>query len=67
VVNSEFRLAVKHRLVDLGKTQQWLCDEYMARTGKYCDSSYLKRIYDGKIFPAEPVRVLKEILGLPQE
>lgn len=64
---AEFRLAVKHRLVDLNKTQTWLCREYTRRTGKYCDASYLKLLYDGKIHPAEPIRVIKEILDLPQE
>lgn len=63
----EFKLAVKHRLIDLGKTQTWLCEEYKARTGKWCDSSYLKRIYDGKIHPPEPIRVIREILDLPKE
>ena len=64
---AEFRLAVKHRLIDLGKTQQWLCREYRARTGKWCDSSYLKRLYDGTIHPAEPIRVIKDILGIAEE
>lgn len=63
----EFRLAVKHRLVDLNKTQTWLCREYTERTGKYCDASYLKLIYDGKIHPAEPIRVIKDILGIAEE
>ena len=64
---AEFKLAVKHRLVDLNKTQTWLCEEYKRRTGKWCDASYLKRLYDGTIHPAEPIRVIKEILELPQE
>lgn len=63
----EFRLAVKHRLIDLNKTQTWLCKEYTARTGKYCDHAYLKLLYDGKIHPKEPIRVIKEILGITEE
>ena len=64
---AEFRLAVKHRLIDLGKTQTWLISEYRARTGKWCDNSYLKRLYDGKIHPDEPIRVIKDILGITEE
>ena len=63
----EFKLAVKHRLVDLGKTQAWLIREVRAKTGKYLDSSYMTRIYTGKNHPSEIMAAIREVLDLPEE
>ena len=63
----EFKLAVKHRLLDLGMTQADMIREVSKRTGKYLDSSYMKKIYDGKNHPKEILAAIREILDLPEE
>lgn len=63
----EFRLSVKHRLLDLGRPQTWLCAEVTAKTGRYCDSSTLKRVYDGTTKKTPIRKAICEILGLPEE
>lgn len=62
-----FRKAVKHKLIDLDKTQTWLCQEVSRRSGRYCDSNTLKKIYDGKLPGSAVIPVIREILDLPEE
>lgn len=63
----EFKLTVKHRLLDLGMTQADMIREVSKRTGKYLDSSYLAKIYAGKNHPKEIMEAILEILDLPQD
>lgn len=65
--SGEFKRAVKHRLVDLGKTQAWLIREVRAKTGKYLDSSYMSKIYAGTNQPAGIMAAIREVLDLPEE
>lgn len=68
---SDFGKAVKVRLIEIGKNQEWLVDQVKERTGDFFDSSYLHRILtgktpglagrDGKPGKAE---VISEILGM---
>lgn len=67
MASQDFRLAVKHRLIDLNMRQSELIREVSARTGKYLDSSYLNKIYAGKNHPAEIIKAIREILDLPEE
>ena len=68
---SDFGMAVKIRLIEMQKTQDWLIEQVKERTGDYFDSSYLHRILTGKL-PAEnghngkpgKAEVIREILGL---
>lgn len=62
-----FRRQIKHRLIDLNKTQTWLCGEVTKRCGRYCDSSMLKKIYDGKLPGSIIIQTIREILELPEE
>lgn len=70
---SDFGKAVKIRLIELDKTQEWLVEQVRERTGDYFDSSYLYRILTGKT-PGEAGRggkpgkaeVIREILGMKQ-
>ena len=63
----EFKKAIKHRLIDLGKTQQWLCAEVTARTGRYCDRSTMHRVLSGKTKRSSITGAIREILDLPEE
>lgn len=71
---SEFGKAVKIRLIELEKTQEWLIEQVREKTGDFFDSSYLYRIMAGKL-PAErsyngkpgKAEVIREILGMSEE
>ena len=68
---TDFGKAVKVRLIELDKTQEWLIEQVKAKTGDFFDSSYLHRILTGKL-PAETGRndkpgkaeVIREILNM---
>lgn len=71
---SDFGKAVKIRLIELDKTQEWLIEQVKERTGDYFDSSYLHRILTGKTRgetgrgdkPGK-VEIIRDILGLTEE
>lgn len=58
----DFRKEVKHRLIDLGKTQKWLEDEISARTGLFVDSGYIHKIMTGQRKAPKIVDAICEIL-----
>ena len=68
---SDFGKAVKIRLIELDKNQEWLIEQVKERTGDFFDSSYLHRILAGKT-PGETGRgdkpgkaeVIRDILGM---
>lgn len=62
-----FGKEVKKRLIDLEKSQGWLCEQVRAKTGLYFDDSYLSKICTGSYTPAKMVDVLREILDIPEE
>ena len=71
---NDFGKRVKIRLIEMGKTQEWLITQVKEKTGDFFDSSYLHRILSGKL-PAENGRngkpgkaaVIREILELSEE
>lgn len=70
-VTSDFGKAVKIRLIELEKDQNWLIEQVKERTGDYFDSSYLYRLMAGKLpgsygLNGKPgkAEVIREILGL---
>ena len=73
VKTSDFGKAVKIRLIELDKTQEWLIEQVKERTGDYFDSSYLHRLLTGKL-PGSTGRgekpgkadVIREILGMEE-
>ena len=64
---TEFGKDIKRKLIDLGKNQKWLQDEVTARTGLYCDSSYLYKAMSGKYVSPNLIAAICEILELPEE
>ena len=64
---------VRIRLIELGKTQEWLIEQVKERTGDFFDSSYLHKLLTGKL-PGESGRngkpgkanVIREILGMTE-
>ena len=73
-VTSDFGKAVKIRLIELDKDQNWLIEQVKERTGDYFDSSYLFRLLSGRT-PGETGRngkpgkadVIREILGIKED
>lgn len=61
----DIKKAVKHRLIDLGKTQRWLCAEVTARTGRYCDNATIRRVLNGTTKRTPILAAIREILDLP--
>lgn len=71
VKTSDFGKAVKIRLIELDKDQNWLIEQVKERTGDYFDSSYLHRLLAGKLpgstgYHGKPGKadVIREILGM---
>ncbi|MDO5311103.1 MAG: XRE family transcriptional regulator [Clostridia bacterium] len=62
----EYRKTVKKRLIDIDKTQRWLCEEVSKKTGLYVDDSLLKRIFDGNIRGEKIVAAINEILEIEE-
>ena len=74
MAQNDFGKAVKIRLIELGKTQNWLIEQVVERTGDFFDSSYLNRILTGKAPGATgrggkpgKVEVIREILSMKDE
>ena len=71
---TDFGKQVRIRLIEMGKTQEWLIEQVKERTGDFFDSSYLHKLLTGKL-PGESGRngkpgkanVIREILGLMEE
>lgn len=65
MVYSQFGKQVKCRLIDLGKTQQWLQEQITEKTGLFMDSSYLYKIITGERAAPKVVQAIREILDIP--
>ena len=64
---NDFKRDVQHRLIDLGKTNLWLCGEVTARCGRYCDYATLRRCLNGTTKRSPVITAIREILDLPEE
>ena len=63
----DYKKTVKKRLIDIDKTQRWLCEEVSKKTGLYVDDSLLKKIFDGKLNGTKVVAAINEILNINDE
>lgn len=60
-----FGKEVKKRLVDIDRTQEWLCRQVKEDTGLFIDSAYMSRILYGKLSTPSIVASISKILGIP--
>ena len=67
VNNSEFGKAVKIRLMEMDKTQDWLCEAVRNRTGLYFDSSYLWKVLNGVLKTPKIIEAICEILDIEKK
>ena len=63
----DLKKAVKHRLIDMDKTQEWLCAEVTAKTGRYCDRATIRRVLSGETKRSPIMQAIRESLDLPEE
>lgn len=63
---TDFGKAIKKRLIDMDKSQEWLIAKVRDRTGLYFDSSYLYKIQTGKLATPSICGAIREILALPE-
>lgn len=63
-IDRTFEKDVKKRLIDLDWTIERLADEVSKKTGMFCDTSYIFKIWRGERNAPKIVSAVKEILGL---
>lgn len=61
---SDFGLAVKTKLLQLGKGQKWLEERVTEATGLYVDSGYMYKILTGQRSAPKIVAAIREILEM---
>lgn len=61
---SDFKSNVKHRLIDMDKSQSWLIEEIKIRGECYVDGSYLNKIYSGERNAPKIKKLICEILEI---
>lgn len=63
---TQFGKTVKKRLIDIDRSQGWLCERVREKTGMYFDDSYLSKICTGARSPKKMVAAIREILELEE-
>lgn len=64
IKTTNFGKAVKHRLIDMDLTQNWLIEEVRRKTGLFFDSSYLQKILNGTCNSPKIIEAISEILQI---
>lgn len=62
---TSFGKAVKKKLVDIDRNQNWLIGQVKERTGRYFDDSYLHKILTGQRNAPKLVQAIQEVLDIP--
>lgn len=63
---SDFGKEIKIRLIEIGKTQNWLIEQIKTRTGLYFDDGYLYKVLTGKNKNPKIVEAIKQILEMEE-
>ena len=61
---TEFGVAVRVKLIQIGKSQKWLEDEVSQKTGLFVDNSYMHKILTGHRNAPKVVAAIREILSI---
>lgn len=64
---TDYAKTIKKRLIDVEQTQEWLIGRVVEKTGLFCDSGYLYKIFTGERNAPSIVKAINEILELPEE
>ena len=60
---TDYGIRIKMRLLELGKSQNWLIEEVAERSGLFFDSGYLHKIMTGAEKSPNITLAIDEILG----
>ena len=60
----EYGKKIKHALVDKDKTQRWLIEKVVMKTGLSFDTGYLGKILRGESHPEKICKAINSILGI---
>ena len=63
---SDFGLAVKTKLLQIGKEQKWLEEAVSEKTGLFVDSGYMYKILTGQRNAPKIVSAIREILEIKE-
>ena len=63
---TEYEKAVKHKLIDLGKTQAWLIEQVKAKENCFIDSAYLCNILNGRRAAPRIRSAINDILDIKE-
>lgn len=61
---TDYGKTVKHRLIDLDKSQAWLLQEISKRTTLFVDSAYLAKILNGQRNALKIKAIINEVLDI---
>ena len=61
---TDYGKTVKHRLIDLDKSQAWLLQEISKRTTLFVDSAYLAKILNGQRNAPKIKAIINEVLDI---
>ena len=64
---TNFGLAVKTQLLQIGKEQKWLIEAVAEKTGLYVDSGYMYKILTGQRKAPKIVAAICEILNIEEK
>lgn len=69
MAQTDYAKLVKHRLIDMEKTQTWLCEEVARRTGTPFNDAYLSKILRGfrGAYLMRGFDAINEILGIDEQ
>ena len=65
--NTSYAKLVKCKLIEIDKTQAWLIEQISKKTGLYCDTALLSKIFRGATPAKKIVDAINEILNLSPE
>ena len=70
---TDFGKQIKHRLVDMDQTQEWLAKEVRKKTisedkpkGMFVDSGYIQKIMKGERKPKKIIDAICEVLDIAE-
>lgn len=66
-MTTDYAKQVKIELIKREKTQKWLEEQITQKTGLYCDSGLLSKIFSGKKARPRVVSAINEILEIEDD
>lgn len=61
---TDYGKEIKIKLLEIGKTQNWLIDELKIKTGMFVDCSVLNKVMTGRVQSKKLTKAINEILDI---